>query len=1174
MLRRASGCLERSTRCHPVLAQHPVSSSLAAAPSCQRHHSCAAHPVSSSAARRGTLQERIRNAVSGPGYQRSTLITTRSISSSPSLGFFSQHDTAYFSSSRPDPPDESIPDERPLDTPNPVRLSIDSFRPEPLDPPSFLLEPHLQSLFQALQDRDAEHAWQEFKLLEAEGSLLAPEIIDSLLSILAQGPSYATDPEALEQVCQKLLYLRDHKANYSPQGLDSDKGEPGPTPASYDEKLRLLRHEHALRLCSLLTYRAEQHFLSESNIESGETKEDNGATAAALVSTAPHIKDITRILNDIEAIVSLKNADYGAELETSIPLTLRAQVGVCLAKLGEIHMAAPQLAHLLRDAQRLGKAEELDPATFDMVLYHSAKSIAEEPADRTLPSPADDPNAPGGNTAVLLELIRITLAADVGPSKGALHKALDTLDRETLWDLLPFQRELFESESQGTEMRFIPRWHHWMQEIDGISVSEESIQMLGERIALVLARGGELAPALYIIEMCESAIGESGQDTYNHAPDVVPIDRVPDPDLFTTAIATLARRIRSTGKIHRSTSDDAHRAVKADLLAGLRIYPAARKIGVRVDPIFHDLMVSNFSILLRSSITKLGDFDAKRRRKDSTRSQLARKMENKGEGTSFQLLLRRYTTAVLTEDPDLRDDSLGLRAHATLLGLHMKVRDYSFSKRLYQLFRVREPSRDLWREEPGSDSLYFLSLDRAAAPDRSSFGWFFLESIRASTGMYFAVRLYLDWVASGNKLSPDMIGLLVPALLKDGLKDVTQRILRDMHEQRIQIPRHLAETFVASFADAGFPEVSISMATVLSDISERHRLRQRSSSLRDSEQAETEHTVSTETLLSTIKIYSVALDRASKSSVPWSSPRKAHILRLFDDYRLALAHVMREHVGEDNRWTQHGANTPSGFLSISSVRLAYNAAIRTHLEVRGLGEEDDLPHNAVVDLDFPHFGGQDGTALSFLDMEITRRKVVKLVNEMKDLGVDPDHNTWGMLIGSDLGFGSIRGSFETRKKHLLRAVQTFMESIEATFLEDGVLGPGQESFDAHLRVEKLRKKAAVTGPKRNKIQIKSGIVGRLIVNLARASMFEAAQRIYKIWKMRQLLRYGLDGPLSRKAGWDKGIEGARIYLLACKGKQIEWRRELDVLVQGGFKVSRGMLRRLERISGAQQLQDK
>ncbi|KAN0065919.1 hypothetical protein ACQY0O_001052 [Thecaphora frezii] len=1158
MLRRASRCLQPSltqstlTNANLTAPSRPPSGTQCASRdpqcSCSRARSDAPQRrqfVSQTAlhlpfsSHRGPLDQRIRHAFlqrsqSLPQPSRRTSTVTSSarptglpssfFSSAPSEDGLAISHASFTTSSRahPDP------------------ASIRHFLPEVLEPPSIYVGSQLDRLCRALRDRDVQSSWSAFEHLCASRAAPIPcDILLSLSTLIAQQPDGHNAVE-IDNVCRTLLRIQ--------EVVDSHPDGDGEIDTFSEQTVVASTRHCLLRTVYLLLLRME----------------------GALASGPSQAKDMRHYLDALHGCLARldrllqqqggRYAEFIGEAEADAELDLRARLAVCLVRHNFLDIAAGQLTALVRQARRFDRLEALNAEPFEQVLKACAAIISEpqQKATTYLPSPIDQGAcASSTHFAAILEALRATLAADVFPLKSALHQALGSLDTATLHGLLPFElvnpieSNLIEHQA---EVRFASRWHPWQSDTDGLAIPRHVIVSFADHVALVLAKRYDIAAALHIFESRTETAG-SESDAYSPAVETGAqagsqsasrLPEAPDLDLFVSVISVLLRRIKRAGGGREELDRTTYRFVLNHVRVVMRVYSSARRADVEIDAKLHTEVVQALSVLLRLSLVKIGNAEMVARTRDHTRAHLARLNEDIGSRQLLQTYLRRLTTSILSMDPTLRGGSLDLRTHASLLGLHMKVRDYSFSKRLYQLFRAREPFRNLWSEQKDSGSLRHIALDKTSAPDWSSFGWLFIESLTTSPRPHFATRLYLDWVGSGNTLTAEFNAMYVQALLKSGLRAVAERLLRDLHEQQVAVPASVIRTFVDKFAEAGYPEQAIEMALALTSAWVMQKLPSSqpgeggAASLLD------------DSLVAVLEIYSIALDKASRARLGWTVERRVGLFKLFDEFRLGLGHLLRRNQIQSTKANAAGA---AAVISMRYVRDAYNGAIRTHLEPYGdlTDAQDPLEemHNHVDPA--PGAGSTEVTPL------ITRQQIHKLVEEMKDLGVEPDSWTWTMLIMAELATAV---GMRPSEGQLLRAVRIFETSTEATYLTEGPLTcgtPATAPNGAQLVIDQTRRRQVKA--ERKPVVLRSEAVGRLIIYLARGEKYGLANSVYAIWKKQQSLAF------SAKT-WDRGVEGARIYLLAAQGKSEEWHREIVKLTKNGYKPQPRFLRRLQAMDEA------
>ncbi|PWN48130.1 hypothetical protein IE53DRAFT_364140 [Violaceomyces palustris] len=927
------------------------------------------------------------------------------------------------------------------------------------------------------------------------------------------------------------------------------------------------------------------------------------------------------------------------------------------------------------------------------------------------------------------EMLRITLALEVEPTRQSVQKVLGAMSERGLRQLFPFSprdvaEEVVELEEEeeagfllaglGSKYQSEREKHPWDREAeeDGLTVDPELIEAFTQSVAEQMAQRGDISAGLHLIDLAKMARVREDQQAGGGGGGGKMSSTRDHPgnhphtwcgyEVYSSVMSSLVREVARSPKVPDwiESAPSVQAPGSNEIKLAMRVYFESQASGHVPDRSTHDDLVLGLSELLERSKWDLGDYVPPERRGeagDRLHNRIKR-LERFGSVDSLMLEARRLTTSILTIDPTLMTKgTLSFRAHTSLLGIHIKVRDYEFSKRLYQLARSRRPGSPLWShrgaegEGDEEESFSTRSIHPASTPDRSSFGWFFLRSLEVEEGrrLHFSTRLYLDWLSSGNRLSSRFSGMLIKALLKEGMGTVARRLLLDLEDQRVQVPPHLARNIVEAFSEAGHPDHAVNVAVALTRAWKEQQQQQPLVEGNDEWRND-----SASPLRPPLELYSIALDKASKSLHGWTRERKSMILELFDEFRLALGHSLLPVPRSVGQQSKVEADFEHQQVSIQTVRSAYNAAIRTHLSER-LSHAEKLKLQKLRDearatarkeaSDFKLYfirkdrigegpnaeeGDDQANKETNAKMEkeeamllaaARRLQIERLLREMESLGVEPDHDTWGLRIllelSPDSGIEGNKGEGEEeedeqaesvvpkgskedlrKRKRLLRAVQIFVESQEASYQVDGDLNSrwscstsegdhdgGREATGRHrlqedgtmttlsqgymnlqryksisepLGREDLFKdqgrgttsrtfppllndfRASTKGKRftgRKPVQIKSWIVSRLLLRLSRSGENDLAWTIYRVWKNRQAILHGLvpshqvdqgrAGKLT-KAGWDKGVEGARIWLLASSNHP-NWRQELDHLVKvDGYRLKPSWKRRLERISSS------
>ena len=988
------------------------------------------------------------------------------------------HSASYFSASQPELVQEQ--------TGSPSSTGrLEASQPERFLPP--LLDTDLtpcndaqQHLFTAIQHLDADRSWHLYKQLGKARFDLPASVINLLITLQCRKPVRGSPSQvinsqaALRDVCDRVLLLCRERARYH-VGCSIDSSS-----SADDSGLSTLSAPLSLRLLYLLVVEEEQIAASRST------------------RPLPRRKHLSRILNTLSA-----NLDAcPAFAEDQVDIQLRGRLASTLSRLGSTDDAYRQLRLLIEHASHETEAPFIDPRPFDQLLAALAKqeaSISRRP--EFLPSPVDLSSRAIDEGSLILRALRLTLVSQVQASKANIHKCLQALDSATLWWLLPFELDGDTSSKRGSKplpddrYDLKAKWHPWQSSDQGKPISQDFLDSFAERVALVLAQRGILQPALHIFNGLQSS-----KDDSTKLADLSP--KIPDHDLFTVVLEKLAERMAADNLADARKSLDTHRGLSFDLHLAIKVYTLAHTIGVDLDPRLNEAVLRALAFCLPSAIVDLGPA---RSRFTNVKPQIAQRNEDHGSRQALQIYLRRFSSIIFRIDPDLSNGSLTFPAQATLLGLHMRTRDYISSKRLYQLIRLREPERELWSSQPEAESLRSSALHPLAAPDQDAFMWLFANSLRGAKKPTFAVRLYLDWLASGNTLPSRLTGVFVRALLRAGHTSVVQRVFQELQEKRVVLSARLVRSLVISFAEAGFPELAVEMASNTSQLAVATGPYQKAGASMDASQQAS----SSWLLGSTLNLMSMAMDRSSRALSSQDDDSHRKVLRLFDEFRLGLTHHLLGATHDRDEHLQPQSQSQRK-VTLGDIRMAYNASMRAYLS-HIMGAADGLASLA----------GQEGNSASSA-VQSTCEFIEMLFKELQDLGVEPDSETWTLRLTSYLHAFFTAPTSPEQRQRLHESLEVFELASDRTYTADGPL-PGLGSQSTSMQEHTLQ------------VRVRAEVAAALIDACRRCSDLRSGLGVYD-----RCMRQGGDV--------DVHIEKARLMLLAALSEPNKWRDELDRLV--------------------------
>ncbi|PWY99691.1 hypothetical protein BCV70DRAFT_200619 [Testicularia cyperi] len=1005
----------------------------------------------------------------------------------------------------------------------------------PLPDVQFLPQNEAQeTLARALQSQDADSSWKAYIDLGSGRHSLPRDVVDWLLVLQCRKPVKSCSSVEVDKSLALIRHTCNRILRLSRERLACGVGGSG-------RSAECVRSGPIAHIPAGVALRLLYHLAVEFELEAKLAVGNIGLSSPPRMPRANLVRDLSARLDAVTSHL--------------IDAQLRGRVILLLAGHGETDFALRQLHALVEQAKDAEATEDVDHRPFERLLLALAekeKSITTR--NPSLPSPIDKVSVPETNHP-LVQALHLTLASDAPVSTGVVRRCLRSLDSATLGWLLTLETQPDSSAGSTSVLDdrtpLKTRWHPWQSASDGLAVAADAMDAFCEQVALVLAQRGVLQPALYLIESLtdpSSHDGNSDGCSHSHAQRTVTVSETtsstPDHDLFAAVIDELARRMQVTVKPSQPKSSDTYRALLGDLRLVLRTYAIAAKAKLDTNQHLHKGVIRAFVACLPFFVLNLGP---RRSRFTDVKPQLAERNEKNGSRRTLQMYLRRFTTLLLARDPDLARQSLSLRCHAILLGLFLRTRDYSFSKRLYRLFQLREPEANLWSDIDPASCLLKGTFDPLSAPDHTSFGWFFAESIRATSNPQFALQLYRDWTASGNVLPAELTALLIQALLRSGLTAEAQRVLADSQDRRMLVSPRLARILTTSLSDAGFPTFAMEMAGALASQRMAQEMKAPAATRPQSRNARAHAHESAQGMGPSLKLLSIALDRASNARAPWTLERKQTILRQFEDFRLGLTHHMLRGPAKHGIQAPATTQTSSSAVTIQVVRAAYNAVMRAVLAPLS----DDLqfsPHKSAAvavtsDADTPYTDGQ----------------MQELFDELRDIGVDPDGETWTLLLHASLQCpasqskpkGS-RASSPLSTEQLLKAMHIFRQGAEASFIEDGPFPDDTvESPDAAERAGT-----------RKPVLVREQVVAELMYGLCDADKADLAVRIYSIFRAQQRD----DCAASPAPASSIEVEKAYLCALALQGKETEWQEKVQQLNESnkGLKLSSKFLRKLIR----------
>ncbi|EST07974.2 hypothetical protein PSEUBRA_002359 [Kalmanozyma brasiliensis GHG001] len=1034
-------------------------------------------------------------------------LNRRSTIRRPSARFAAHFSTAdfpsdsYFSASQPDHPSPAR---------HPSASQLERFLPPLVDLDLIAIRDAHRPLIAALQHLDADLAWHLYKQLGKARRSLPTSVIDLLITLQCRKPVRSSPDNvidsrlAVRQVCDGVLVLCSDRTR-SHQAASSSKAAP-----SLPDKdgISTLSAAVSLRLLYLLVVEEEQ--IAASKRSSAARRRNNLSSTLAIL---------------------LANVQAQEEPTEKFDGPLRGRLAATLSRVGATDAAYDQLKYVVEQAALTDDDLFIDPRPFDQLLSALARKAEAFPHHASLlPSPVDMAYSQVDEHDPIIRALRLTLSSEVPASKAIIHKCLQALDSATLWWLLPFELDGKTTEDGRSPRLFDdrfslkPKWHPWQSSTNGASmISQDSLDSFAERVALVLAQRGILQPALHIVEGLQLSHSDA------HAQhETLSMTKTPDHDLFTVLLEKLAERMASDSGQDARTSLDTHRGLSLDLHLAMKVYTAAHSASVDLDSRLNQAIIKALASCLPTAVADLGP---RRSRFTKIKTHITQRNEQRGSKQALRVYLRQFADMLLTSDPDLSKGSLSYPAQATLLGLHMRTRDYAFTKRLYQLIRIREPTRQLWSSDTKGDSLQSAALDPLAGPDQDTFMWLFAESLRSPARTVFAVQLYFDWLASGHTLPSSLNAIFVKGLLRAGLLSVVQRVLQQWEGDRALLTAGLARSLVLSFADAGFPDLAMELVVNVSQATASTHFFQNATA----DVGGSDDSGEAWRLVSSLKLMSIALDRSSRVAAPDFGDLDRRVLRLFEEFRLGLTHHLCMNMSQRAESAQTGSS--SSGLTLRDVRMAYNASMRASLSV--------LPSPSGVST-------TTNADASEADCELVRSTCVhveELFGELKDLVAEPDSDSWNLRLTAHLHACLAAPSQAQRASRLQTATEMLERTYGQTFRTDGDLQATEP--EAHDLAPSM--KARGTRP----VEVHAAVVAAAMDASRLCGDLESGLHVYQLHM--------------RHSDPDTLVEKARLLLLADLAEPRQWRNELDRLLQRSKSVlglNDDFLKQLQTLSNA------
>lgn len=956
----------------------------------------------------------------------------------------------------------------------------------------------LERLRGALAEGDKDRAWEEwvYGLGPEERNLVSRPLLDSLWALQAQ------ESADVEESCQRLLALRTAYKEIRDQASEGAHAEWQRGEATFSVAQETLDYEQLHRLFYLLLVRCERY--------AAFTNSSSNAPASTQVQT------LRTILGDFRVGGHIMDAPLFARFVTR------------LARLDEPFLALRYLQELIERDDRSLSA--VDRRTCEAVM--DAFGRVHDEAVTIMGVDSKEANAAADSG---LDALRLTLRVGVEPNKSAVHRLLRTLSITRLRALLPPPvSSMLRPWRLGQKQA-----HPWADS----GIEPALLDALSQRVVLVLAQRGSFQEGIELIR-AHAAEGSSP----------------PDRDVYMAIISTLVRQAKIAAQEGKTTSSVVGAGGSASLQLALRTYFDMSRAGVQSDALCHEHLINGLSIMISRH-----QQDRKRResppkhtdgaKADGQTLWIAGQIEDSELTRSgWTQAAQQFTTSILASDPTMvATTSIG--AHRTLLRIHLDLRDYSYAKRLYQLIQLRVRSSG-----SGTRTATGAEIRPAWLPcDRARFGWFFVHALKVAKQPSFAARLYVDFIASSQRVSPTFHGLLLSSLLQAGLVQVAQRILTELRAQRARIPPGFARTLVGAFADVGQPDAALSVAHELVRAFAPNP--------------------------APLEVYAIALNSASRARTGWTAERRDRILQLFEGFRSALNQAPHRKEGIAPPRTSRNEDV------FKTAREAYNAAIRTHIGEHLMPQKTRYPHMIsfpASDSDshsYPHSEERDDEGAFLhtpLSLSLSRRHAVdELVQEMDDRGLEGDEDTWGLRILVQLmpdPDSSLALETPLPQKRLSRAMGLFDASLAASYPTGGKFElrnladsshsadtPEGESSGLDTAVKAI---ADTRDAPRKPVRLKSAIVGRLMMRLTAAGRYDDANRVFRSWRSHLPLHpspsSASGSSADRRSGYDRGVEGARLYLLAAQG--LVWKQRAELIQAAGYVMRPGFREVLVRAS--------
>lgn len=935
---------------------------------------------------------------------------------------------------------------------------------------SRLLEENSVDLLDALHTGDADTAWATFTSLSdsaleggSDESLLL--LMDSLWWCIAAHPeavramSYADRDLKQNAVYQATVARLAHLLDYVHRH---------PRLAELGALQRPL-HQHRLLYLLVVQLETATRAYFKRGKETRPRVELPRAPAGCLPMLLKLLQDLSDRKEPIDRSLALRMA---YQLAThGLPLE-------CLAFWKEQNQP---LSDSSEDTQRPHAPLRLDARTADALLDAIALWPDREQARLGDQEESTSRQAKEGVVNLALEAIEIAMNDGIGLHKRPMSSWMRHASFRTLWALLPAEVTHVASQVEEPWAVTVPPQQESTDDIWLPPVVSESVRsVLCDLLAFEMARRGDARPAL---ARC-------------HFAKAMPQHEI-NPDVQAAAVRGLSSNIVSI--VSRQGF-----AKTTDL-----VLVAEHLFELYFDPAFHSPSryrpVSIMVIAMAEAVKGLikvkgvrGDLDSRLQK--------------------WQQMMRRLSSSLLAQDPNLSRDLISRQAHASLLSLHAELQDYVFTKELWTKWARRELSFKIEDTTGERQSEVRLPLSKP------NFSWFFMATLRREelADCYFAVTLYQDWLAlhRSNQQEPLPSALAVPflrRLAKDDQIHLIRRIMFDMKQSFASFNNQLARVFAEVFrnSDAFSANQTIKVVEDLIDLYQAHNEASQS-------EAEVNGHSNQRVYHLALEVFAIALTRRltlPSREEPWDGAAEIRLTRLFQKFKQALRDQLA------TRYNVARKYDPVPRIGQEAVRQGFNSAMRIGLQWPSLelfqkgpaARFDVLMEGMELNEDLaPEIPASSKSARSSIMPsspqargEARRGAILTHCETLEEsLDVAGDSETWTLKLLAWM----LPGDEQMAEQRRQEALKVWRASLEAKFdfsrsaevepwakLPSSSGGGSIDGGETTDKSEQIIPKMSTQRPTMTPVLIRPRTASRLMLNLASVGDFRNAYWVHNTW---------------------------------------------------------------------------